>query len=231
MNNPKKLNIKDWAEEDRPREKLLAKGVPILSDAELLAILIGSGNRDETAVELSQRILHSVGNNLNTLGKLTIKDLMKFKGIGEAKAITIVAATELGRRRKSAEAVIEPNICHSKDIFEIMHPLLADLPHEETWVLLLNRSNRIIKRHQVSKGGLSGTVVDIRTIMKEAIDTLATAMILCHNHPSGNVNPSREDDNITAKLKNAGEVMNISLLDHVIICDHTYYSYRDENRL
>lgn len=229
--NHKKLNIKDWAEEDRPREKLLGKGVAALSDAELLAILIGSGNKDETAVELSQRILYSVNNNLNTLGKLSIKDLLKFKGIGEAKAITIIAALELGRRRKLAEASIEPSICHSQDIYEIMHPILADLPHEETWVLLLNKSNRIIKRHQISKGGISSTVVDIRTVMKEALESLATAMILCHNHPSGNINPSIDDDNITLSLKNAGEVMNIPLLDHIIICDHNYYSYRDKDRL
>lgn len=227
----KKLNIKDWAEEDRPREKLLAKGVGALSDAELLAILIGSGNRDETAVELSQRILHAVDNNLNTLGKLSINDLQKFKGIGEAKAITIIAATELGRRRKLSEASIVPSITNSRDIYNIMHPILADLPHEETWVLLLNKSNRIIKRHQVSKGGISGTIVDIRAIMKEAIESLATAMILCHNHPSGNHQPSPEDDVITQNLKSAGALMTIPLLDHIIICDHSYFSYRDKDRL
>lgn len=227
----KKLNIKDWAEEDRPREKLLSKGVTTLSDAELIAILIGSGNRDETAVELSQRILHSVNNNLNQLSKLTIRDLLKFKGIGEAKAITIIAATELGRRRKLAEATIVPSVTNSQDIYNLMHPILADLPHEETWSLFLNKSNRVIKRYQVSKGGISATVVDIRTIMKEALESLATAMILCHNHPSGSHHPSLEDDNITQSLKKAGQLMNIPLLDHVIICDHSYFSYRDKDRL
>lgn len=232
MNNRlKKLNIKDWAEEDRPREKLLSKGVSALSDAELLAILIGSGNRDETAVELAQRILHSSANNLNALGKLTVKDLMKFNGIGDAKAITVIAAMELGRRRKLTEATIDPRVCHSQDIYEIMHPILGDLPHEETWLLLMNKSNRITKRVQMSRGGLTGTVVDIRSVMKEAIDNLATAMILCHNHPSGGLKPSLEDDQITFKLKDAGETMDIPLLDHLIICDGGYYSYRDEDRI
>lgn len=232
MENKIKLNIKDLAEEDRPREKMLLKGVNSLSDAELLGILIASGNKDETAVELAQRILHSVSNNLNTLGKLTIKDLVKnFKGIGEAKAITIIAALELGRRRKLSEVEIQPQITSSEDVYQILHPVLADLKHEEVWVLLLNRANRVIKKIQVSKGGITGTVVDIRMIMKEAIDSLASALILCHNHPSGNPNPSVDDNNITHKLKNAGQIMDIKLLDHVIICDHSYYSYADKGQL
>lgn len=227
-----KLNIKQWAEGDRPREKLISKGVASLSDAELLAILIGSGSRNETVVELSQRILHSVNNNLNTLGKLSIKELIKnFHGIGEAKAVTIIAALELGRRRKLAEVAIDPLIQSSKCIYDIMHPILADLPHEETWVLFLNKGNRVIKKHQASKGGLAGTIIDVRMIMKEALENLATSMILCHNHPSGNKQPSMEDDMTTAQLKEAGKIMDIRLLDHVIICDEGYYSYGDEGRM
>lgn len=227
-----KLSVKQWAEDDRPREKLITKGVSTLSDAELLAILIGSGSRNETVVELSQRILHSVNNNLNTLGKLTIKELIKnFHGIGEAKAVTIIAALELGRRRKLTEVAIEPLIQSSKTVYDIMHPILADLPHEEMWVLFLNKGNRIIKKYQASKGGLSATVIDIRMIMKEALETLATAMILCHNHPSGNKQPSMEDDITTAQLKEAGKIMDVRLLDHVIVCDESYYSYGDEGRM
>lgn len=232
MGNKTKLNIKDWAEEDRPREKMLLKGVGALSDAELLGILIGSGNKNETAVELAQRILHSVFNNLNILGKQEIKDLIKnFNGIGEAKAITIVAAMELSKRRKLSEALVQPQITSSDAVYQIMHPVLADLKHEEVWVLLLNRANKVIKKIQVSKGGIAGTVVDIRMIMKEAIDALASTMILCHNHPSGNSNPSGDDDNITRKLKEAGQIMEICLLDHIIICDHSYYSYLDKGKM
>lgn len=227
-----KLNIKDWAEEDRPREKMLLKGVSALSDAELLGILIGSGNKSETAVELSQRILHSVSNNLNTLGKLEIKDLIKdFKGIGEAKAITIVAALELGKRRKLSEALVSPQITSSKDVYDIFHPILADLKHEEVWVLFLNRANKVVKNIQISKGGLTATVVDIRLIMKEGIQSLASAMVLCHNHPSGNTQPSDDDDQITKRLKEAGHIMYIRLLDHIIVCDNSYYSYMDTGRL
>ncbi len=227
-----KLNIKDWAEEDRPREKMLLKGVSALSDAELLGILIGSGNKSETAVELSQRILHSVSNNLNTLGKLEIKDLIKdFKGIGEAKAITIVAALELGKRRKLSEALVSPQITSSKDVYDIFHPILADLKHEEVWVLFLNRANKVVKNIQISKGGLTATVVDIRLIMKEGIQSLASAMVLCHNHPSGNTQPSDDDDQITKRLKEAGYIMDIRLLDHIIVCDNSYYSYMDTGRI
>jgi DNA repair protein RadC len=232
MENKTKLNIKDWAEEDRPREKMLLKGVAALSDAELLGILIGSGNKNETAVELAQRILHSVGNNLNSLGKLEIKNLIRnFNGIGEAKAITIAAALELGKRRKLSEMVLQPRITSSEDVYQILHPVLADMKHEEVWVLLLNKANKVLKKMQVSKGGVSGTVADIRMIMKEAIDSLATAIILSHNHPSGNPHPSGDDDNITRRLKEAGQLMDIQLLDHIIICDHAYYSYADKGRL
>lgn len=227
-----KLNIKEWAEEDRPREKMLLKGVSSLSDAELLGILIASGNKNETAVELAQRILHSVGNNLNSLGKVGVKEFIRnFNGIGEAKAITIVAALELGRRRKLAEASILPQIRTSADAYEIMHPILADLLHEEVWALLLNKANKVMKKVQVSKGGISSTVVDIRLIMKEALDSLATAIILCHNHPSNNRQPSPEDDMVTLRLKEACKIMDIDLLDHIIICDIGYYSYLDKDRL
>jgi len=232
MDNKVKLNIKDWAEEDRPREKLLLKGVSSLSDAELLAILIGSGNRDETAVELSQRILYQVSNSLNNLGKLEVKDLIKnFRGIGEAKAITIIAALELGKRRKSEEVKIQLQIRSSEDVYNLLQPLLSDIKHEETWILLLNRANNIIKRFQVSKGGINGTVVDIRMIMKEAIDSFASGIILCHNHPSGSIEPSGDDDNITFKLRDASRIMDMQLLDHVIVGDRRYYSYRDRDRL
>lgn len=227
-----KLSIKDWAEEDRPREKLQLKGVASLSDAELLAILIGSGNKNETAVELSQRILHHASNNLNELGKLTIKDFVKnFKGVGDAKAITIIAALELGKRRKLADALSLPQIASSVDVFNIFHPLLGDLKHEEVWVLLLNKANKVIKRVQLSQGGISSSVVDIRLIMKEALDNLASGMILCHNHPSGQLSPSADDDSITRRLKEVGNLMEVSLLDHVIVCNDFYYSYRDEGTL
>lgn len=233
MNNSRqKLRITDWAEEDRPREKLLMKGVQTLSDAELLAILIGSGNKNETAVELSQRILHFVKNNLNSLGRLSINELINnFNGIGEAKAITIIAALELGRRRKDSEREKMAQIKSSIDIFNLFQPILGDLPHEESWILLLNSANKIIKRLQVSKGGLNGITIDIRMIMKESIESLATGIILVHNHPSGNLTPSREDDDITTKLSVASSFVDIQMIDHVIITDDGFYSYKDENRI
>ncbi|WP_353121550.1 RadC family protein [Dysgonomonas capnocytophagoides] len=231
-NSTQKLRITDWAEEDRPREKLLMKGVQTLSDAELLAILIGSGNKNETAVELSQRILHFVKNNLNSLGRLSINELINnFNGIGEAKAITIMAALELGRRRKDSEREKMAQIKSSIDIFNLFQPILGDLPHEESWILLLNSANKIIKRLQVSKGGLNGITIDIRMIMKESIESLATGIILVHNHPSGNLTPSREDDDITTKLSVASSFVDIQMIDHVIITDDGFYSYKDENRI
>jgi DNA repair protein RadC len=223
-----KLRITDLAKEDRPREKMVIKGISSLSDSELIAILIGSGNRNETAVELSQRILSSTNNNLNTLGKLEIKDFVKrFKGIGEAKAITIIAALELGRRRKLVNSDSPKQIKSSMDIYNIFHPLLGDIKHEEGWILLLNRANKIIKKIQISKGGVTGTIMDIRLIIKEALDNLAVHIALVHNHPSGNTKPSNEDNIVTNKLKKACELLDISLIDHVIICDGSYYSYRD----
>ncbi len=227
-----KLRITDWAEEDRPREKMLLKGVSALSDAELLAILIGSGNKNETAVELSQRILHSVNNNLNSLGKLAISELIKnFNGIGEAKAITIAAALELGRRRKLSESEKQFQIQSSADVYQIFQPILGDLKHEEAWALLMNRSNKVIKKIQVSKGGITGTVIDIRLIVKEAIENLATNIILIHNHPSGNTKPSEDDNHITRKLKEACNLLDIHLIDHIIVCDKDYYSYKDKTTI
>ena len=227
----KNLSIKDWSLEDRPREKLLSKGISSLSDAELIAIIIGSGTRDESAVELSKRILGSVQHNLNELGKLSVDDLQKYKGIGEAKAIGIVAALELGRRRKLSEIIDRQKITSSHDIYEIFHPLLADLPHEEFWIVLLNRSNKIIERQKISQGGISGTVTDVRLILRMALEKLASSLILCHNHPSGNQQPSEADISITQKVKESGKLMDISLLDHIIITDGSYYSFADEGIL
>lgn len=228
-----KLKITDWAEEDRPREKLLLKGVSALSDAELIAILIGSGNKNETAVELSQRILHSVNNNLDSLGKLDISTLINnFNGIGEAKAITIVAALELGKRRKTTDPIKQLQILSSKDIYDIFQPILGDLKHEEVWLLLLNKANKVIKKIQISKGGITGAIIDIRLIIKQAIDNLATNIVLIHNHPSGNINPSQNDDRITLKLKDACSLLDINMVDHLIIGNNIeYYSYRDHNNI
>ncbi|MCW3085876.1 MAG: hypothetical protein JWP12_3242 [Bacteroidetes bacterium] len=220
--------IKAWAEDDRPREKLLGKGRQVLSEAELIAILIGSGSRSETAVELSKRILGTVENNLNSLGKLSIQELTQFKGIGEAKAISIVAAMELGRRRKEAEIVKNEKIITSKDAYGIMKPIMQDLPHEEFWLLMLNRANKLIKKELVSRGGVSGTVVDTKIIFKTAIEQYASSIIICHNHPSGNLRPSDADIRITKNIKEAGKIMEITLVDHLIITDSGYYSFADE---
>lgn len=227
----KKLSIKDWAVEDRPREKLLLKGTRSLSDVELLAILIGSGNISESAVELSRRILTSVNNNLNELGKNQVTDLLKFKGIGKAKAVSIIAALELGRRRKEQSATDKVIIRQSRDAADYFRPLLEDLNHEEFWVLLLNRSNTVIDKMMVSQGGLAGTVTDIRLILKMAIEKLASALVLCHNHPSGNRQASEADHKITKKIKEAAALMDITVLDHVIIAYNQYLSFADEGLL
>lgn len=226
-----KLGIKSWAEEDRPREKLMEKGRHVLTEAELIAILIGSGSKDETAVELSKRILSSVGNNLNDLGKLGVGELVKFKGIGEAKAICVMAALELGRRRKETEVVKRDKISISKDVFDIMKPILIDLPHEEFWLLILNRANRVIKKELISRGGVSGTVVDTKIIFKAAVENYACSIIICHNHPSGNLKPSEADIRITKNIKEAGKLMEIPLLDHLIITENGFYSFSDEGGL
>ncbi len=228
MTEYKNLSIKKWSLEDRPREKLLNKGISSLSDAELIAIIIRLGSKDESAVELAKRILSSVQHNLNELGKLTVEDLQKYKGMGEAKAIGILAALELGRRRKLSESVKKEKITSSRDIYDIFHPLLADLPNEEFWIILLNRSNKIIERQRISQGGLSGTVTDVRMILKTALEKLASSIILCHNHPSGNLTPSDADISITQKIKESGKLMDISLLDHIIVTDGNYYSFADE---
>ena len=219
--------IKLWAEDDKPREKLMLKGKSSLSDAELIAILIGSGNRNESAVGLSKRILSGV-ENLNALGKLSLQQLTTFKGIGEAKAITIIAAMELGRRRRSEDTIELAKITSSKIVFEIMQPIIGELPHEEFWVLYLNNSNKVIYKSQLSKGGITGTVVDVRLIFKMALEQNATAIILSHNHPSGVLIASDADKQITKKLREAGKNLDIDVLDHVIVTEKGYYSFRDE---
>ncbi|MFT4072071.1 MAG: DNA repair protein RadC [Dysgonamonadaceae bacterium] len=224
-----KLAVKKWAEEDRPREKLMLRGASALTDAELLAILIGSGSREETVVELAQRILHRADNNLNKLGQFSIKELVSsFKGIGEAKAITIAAAMELGKRRQQSEVLEVPQISSSRDAFHAFYPILSDLKHEEVWGLFLNRSNKIIKKFQLSKGGIHASVVDVRVLMKEAVESLACGLILGHNHPSGKLQASDEDRAVTQKVARAGEVLDIKLLDHIIVAGNRYLSFSDE---
>jgi DNA repair protein RadC len=223
--------IKSWSEADRPREKLLDKGRHVLSDAELIAILIGSGSRNESAVELSRRILGSAGNDLSELGKLSVTDLMQFKGMGEAKSVSILAALELGRRRKSPENTTRVKISSSEDAFLAIRSVFFDLPHEEFWMLLLNRANQIIRKEFLSRGGLSATVVDPRMVFKPAVQHLACAMILCHNHPSGNLLPSEPDVKITHQLKEAGKLLDIPVLDHLIVAGEKYYSFADQGML
>lgn len=220
--------ITNWSEDDKPREKLMLKGKSVLSDAELIAILIGSGSRNESAVDLSKRILASVDNNLNSLGKLSISQLMVFKGIGEAKAISIIAALELGRRRRSEDAVELKKVTSSKVIFEIMQPIIGELPHEEFWIIYMNNSNKVISKSQLSKGGITGTLVDVRIVFKTALEMGATALILCHNHPSGTLIPSDADKQITRKLKLAGDSLEIKVLDHLIVTETSYFSFADE---
>ncbi len=220
--------ILSWAEEDRPREKLLQRGKASLTDAELIAILIGSGTRELSAVDLAKVILQKASNNLNELAKLSISDLIKIKGIGEAKAISIVSALELGRRRKSSEVIKKPTITCSNDAYQQISPYLLDLPHEEFWILLLSRSNEVIKPVQISQGGVSGTVADPKIIFKVAIENLASSIILVHNHPSGNLNPSQADKELTKKLKEAGKLLDIPVLDHLIFTNTSYFSFADE---
>jgi len=225
------LNIKSWSPEDRPREKLLLKGTSALSDAELVAILIGSGTPKMSAVELSKKILLQGNNNLNELARLSIKDLMKIKGIGEAKAITIVAALELGRRRKEQDPEEKPKITSSKDAFDLLKGDMMDLPKEEFWVLLMNRANRVTKKKRVSEGGVSGTVADPKIIYKLALEELASGIIVAHNHPSGNLQASQSDIDLTRKLKEAGKFLEIQLLDHIIIANQKYLSFADEGMM
>jgi len=225
------FSIKNWSEDDRPREKMLQKGRSTLSDAELIAILIGSGSRDESAVALSQRILASIENNLNELGKLSIRNLTGFKGIGNAKAISIIAALELGRRRREEDVLEKKKITSSNSVFELMQPLIGELPHEEFWIVYLNNSNKVLQKTQLSKGGITGTLVDIRIVLKNALQLGAVGIILVHNHPSGTLQPSLADKQLTQKIKTAGESLDIKVLDHIIITEKAYFSFADDNLL
>ncbi|MEL0454838.1 DNA repair protein RadC [Flavobacteriaceae bacterium SZ-1-7] len=225
------FSIKNWSQDDQPREKLLYKGKTALSDAELVAILIGSGSRNESAVALCKRILASVDNNLSALGRLSVKQLMEFKGIGEAKAITIAAALELGRRRRSEEALERKKITSSTSVFELMQPIIGELEHEEFWIIYLNNSNKVIQKNQLSKGGITGTLVDVRLVLKNALEVGAVGLILAHNHPSGTLKPSEADKQITEKLKLASESLDIKILDHLIITEKAYFSFADEGIL
>lgn len=226
-----KLNINQWAEEDRPREKMMRKGAETLSDAELLAILIGSGNTEESAVALMQRVLSCCNNDLNQLGKWEVRDFARFKGLGPAKSITILAALELGKRRKLQERTERTAIRSSQDIYELFHPLMCDLPTEEFWVLLLNQAARVIDKVRISCGGIDQTSADVRTILREALLKRATQIVLVHNHPSGNPLPSNEDRRLTEQVGKAAQLMNIRLTDHLIVTDGRYYSFCDEGRL
>ena len=225
------MSIKYLAEDDRPREKFLLKGKNAVSDAELLAIIMGSGNRDETAVELARRILGSVGNNFHNLSKLSIQDLMKFKGVGEAKAISIATALEIGRRRASQEVPDRKEIKSSSDAFEILKPHLSDLNTEEFWCIFLNQKNGVIQTKPLTSGGINMSIVDVRVLFKNALDLFATGIIVAHNHPSGNLKPSAEDLKITKQIRESGDILNIKLMDHLIITQSSYYSFADEGIL
>ncbi len=224
-------SIKAWAEADRPREKMLNQGRHSLTDSELLAVLIRSGTREESAVELSRRILAGVDNDLTRLSRLSVTEFAAFKGMGNVKALTVIAALELGRRRRIAEAGKSVNVASSKAVAELFSPELADLNYEEFWILLLNRSNKVISKHQVSKGGVAGTVVDPKMVFKKAVDCMASGIILCHNHPSGNLTPSDADISLTRKMTDAGRLLDIQVLDHLIIAGEKYYSFADEGKM
>ncbi|WGH75412.1 DNA repair protein RadC [Tenacibaculum tangerinum] len=227
----KKIPIKSWALDDRPREKLLFKGKTALSDAELVAILIGSGNRQESAVALAKRILLSVNNDLNTLAKLSVEELMRFKGIGEAKAIAIITALEFGKRRQFEERMSISKIRSSTDVAKIMQPLIGDLAHEEFWALYLNNSNKVLAKYQLSKGGFTATLVDVRLLFKRALELSAIGVVVCHNHPSGKLLASTSDIELTKKIKQAAITLDIKLLDHLIITEKAYFSFADEGIL
>lgn len=226
-----KLTIANWAEEDKPREKLERMGAAALTNAELLGILIGSGSKEETAVDLMKRILKDCDNSLNTLGKMTIQEIKRYKGMGPAKAITILAACELGKRRALDKIGVRPMLGSSLDIYNYLHPIMQDLDVEEAWVLLMNQGFKLIKASRISHGGITETAVDIRLIMKEALLNNATVLALAHNHPSNNATPSRQDDQLTANVKKACETMRIFFMDHVIVTDGQFYSYYDQGRL
>ena len=222
------MTIKNWEDTDKPREKMMAQGKTALSNAELLAILLGSGSADESAVELSRRILASVNNSLTTLGKQSFQQLQAFKGIGQAKAITILAATEMGRRRAAETPELQPKIEVAHNVFTLMQPLIGELPHEEFWVLYLNSTNRVIHKARLFSGGITQTTVDVRLLFKTALEQGAIALILVHNHPSGNTTPSKEDIELTQRVKTAGDMLDIKLLDHVIVTEKEYLSLLDE---
>lgn len=226
-----RMTINQWAKEDRPREKMILHGASALSNAELLAILIGSGNTEDSAVALMQKVLAGYHNNLNELGKASIDELCRYKGIGPAKAIAVLAASELGKRRKVESAEERPTIFSSKDAYECLYPFMCDLSTEECWVLLLNQASKLIGKVRISSGGLAATTVDVRCILREALLKRASAFVLCHNHPSGSVRPSREDDRLTEHVNRAAQCMNIRFVDHVILADGKFYSYTDEGRL
>lgn len=225
------MSIKFLAEDDRPREKFLLKGKNSLSDAELLAIIMGSGNREESAVELGRKILGSVGNNWHNLSLLQISDLMKFKGVGEAKAISIATALEIGRRRAAQEVPEKIQISKSEDTFRILHPHLGDLQTEEFWAIFLNQNNRVLAKKKLTSGGINQSVVDVRILFKTALENFATGIIVAHNHPSGNLKPSQDDISITKIISEAGKVLNIKLLDHIIITQNSWLSFAEENLL
>jgi len=228
----KRMTIRDWAEDDRPREKMLLKGAQSLSDAELLAILIASGNRNETAVELSRRILRECSDNLNELARLSIADLCKrFKGIGQAKAITIMASMELGKRRKIADTLERKQIKSSLHLYELFEPHLSDLPHEEFWLGMFSTGNKLIDLKKLTQGGARQTVVDLPMLLKMSIENSASTIAVAHNHPSGENQPSYEDDEITKRIKSGCEAIGISFLDHIIIARSNYYSFNDEGKL
>jgi DNA repair protein RadC len=226
-----KLTINQWSEDDRPRERLERLGPQALSDAELLAILVGSGSPKEDAVSLMKRILNDCHNNLNTLGKLTIRDLCQYNGVGPAKAITILAACELGKRRQMGSAEERPELTSATRIYNYMRPLLQDKDVEEFWVLFLNQSNRLIKRQCIAHGGISEVSVDIRIIIRDAVLCNATILVVCHNHPSGSIRPSRQDDALTQSIQKACALMRLHLMDHVIVTDGQYFSYHEAGKL
>ncbi len=228
----KRLTIREWSEDDRPREKMLRKGTSSLSDAELLAILIGSGNRDESAVELARRIMRECDDNINELARLTIADLCKkFKGIGEAKAISIMAALELGKRRKTSDFLERKQILSSRDLFELFEPLLIDLVHEEFWIVFMNGANKVLSTHKLTQGGIQQTIVDVPLLLKMSLERLAQSIAVAHNHPSGQNKPSSEDENITRRIKQGCDAIGIRLLDHIIVARGKYYSFADEGKL
>ncbi len=227
----KNLTIKQWSEDDRPREKLLMKGRHSLSDAELLAILIGSGTKDETALDLAKRILSTAGDNLGELARMGISDLMKIRGIGPARAIQITAALEIGKRRTESDVLVKEKISCSRDAYEVLRSAMGDQPYEEFWILILNKANRVIRKCCISEGGISGTVVDPKKIFKIALDHHASSIILGHNHPSGNTQPSEADQKITRKIRDSGILLDIAVLDHIIVCDGAYFSFADEGMI